>query len=119
MTIHFNAILRDVVGDRVGMLHWVLDPLASGFIIAYDLSGNAVLISNFDVSVSQPEPTEVRWLTPFQENKHPVASWTQELCRQVVISAIGKDVPFDVLSYRPWLLSRKVAKQYRVGRVFL
>lgn len=50
MTIHFNADLRAIVGERVGMLHWIMDPLASGFIIAYDLSGNSVLISNFDVS---------------------------------------------------------------------
>lgn len=49
MTIHFNADLRPVVGERVGMLHWVTDPAASGFIIGYDLSGNQVLISNFDV----------------------------------------------------------------------
>jgi hypothetical protein len=49
MTIHFNADLRAIVGDRVGMLHWIMDPLGAGFIIAYDLSGNAVLISNFDV----------------------------------------------------------------------
>jgi hypothetical protein len=34
------------------MLHWVMDPLASGFIIAYNLSDNAVLISNFDVSAT-------------------------------------------------------------------
>ena len=50
MTIHFNADLRPVVGDRVGMLHWVADPAVSGFIIAYDLGGNQVLICNFDVS---------------------------------------------------------------------
>lgn len=53
MTIHFNANLRNIVGDMVGMLHWIMDPLASGFIIAYDLSGNAVLISNFDVCFQQ------------------------------------------------------------------
>lgn len=50
MTIHFSADLRPVVKDRVGMLHWITDPACSGFIIAYDLSGNQVLISNFDVS---------------------------------------------------------------------
>ena len=50
MTIHFNADLRPIVKQRVGMLHWILDPLTQGFIIAYDLSGNSVLISNFDVS---------------------------------------------------------------------
>jgi hypothetical protein len=52
MTIHFTADLRPVVGENVGMLHWILDPEVSGFIIAYDLSGNQVLICNFDVNCS-------------------------------------------------------------------
>lgn len=41
MTIPFNADLRPVVKDRVGMLHWVVDPEVSGFIIAYDFSGES------------------------------------------------------------------------------
>lgn len=49
MTIHFQADLAPIVGERVGMLHWITDPECSGFIIAYELSGNQVLISNFDV----------------------------------------------------------------------
>lgn len=53
MTIHFNADLRPILGDRVGMLHWITDPAASGFIIGYDLSGNQVLITNFDVNISK------------------------------------------------------------------
>jgi hypothetical protein len=57
MTIHFNADLRPIVGKRVGMLHWIMDPEAAGFIIGYDLSGNQVLISNFDVStLTTPDP---------------------------------------------------------------
>ena len=101
MTIHFNADLRSIVKDRVGMLHWIMDPLASGFIIAYDLSGNAVLISNFDAE------------------KHPVETWNESLCRRVVSTALGQETIFDIHSYRPWLLSRKVADSYRVGNVFL
>lgn len=101
MTIHFNADLRPVVGERVGMLHWITDPACSGFIIAYDLSGNQVLISNFD------------------SNKHPVDTWNTELCSRVVTAAIGQDVPFSILSYRPWILSRKVAQKYHVGNIFL
>lgn len=66
MAVHFSANLREVVGDRVGMLHWLFDPMASGFMIAYDLSGNAVLISNFD------------------SGKYPVESWNKDLCRQVL-----------------------------------
>ena len=49
MTIHINADLRPVVGKQVGMLHWIMDPEVSGFIIGYDLDGNQVLICNFDV----------------------------------------------------------------------
>ncbi|KAK8846505.1 hypothetical protein IAR55_005591 [Kwoniella newhampshirensis] len=48
MTIHFRADLRPVVEDRVGMLHWIMDPAVRGVIIAYDLSGNLVLLHNFD-----------------------------------------------------------------------
>lgn len=51
MTIHFSADLRPVVKERVGMLHWIFDPAARGFVIAYDLGGNQVLIHNFDVSI--------------------------------------------------------------------
>ena len=49
MTIHFNANLRPLLGEHVGMLHWVMDPEVSGFIIGYDLGDNQVLICNFDV----------------------------------------------------------------------
>ncbi|KAL1887143.1 hypothetical protein Sste5346_010414 [Sporothrix stenoceras] len=101
MTIHFNADLRPVVTERVGMLHWITDPACSGLIIAYDLGGNQVLISNFD------------------SKKHPADTWDQALARSVVTAAIGQDIPFKILSYRPWLLSRKVAKQYRQGNIFL
>ncbi|KAM5361900.1 hypothetical protein ACJZ2D_012845 [Fusarium nematophilum] len=101
MTIHFKADLRPVVGDMVGMLHWITDPACSGFIIAYDLECNHVLISNFD------------------SKKRPAESWSQELARTTVSAAIGQEVPFDILSYRPWLLSRKVANQYRQGNIFL
>lgn len=54
MTIHFNADLRQLVGKRVGMLHWIADPAVSGFIIAYDIGGNQVLICNVDVKFQQP-----------------------------------------------------------------
>ncbi|KAH8883509.1 hypothetical protein GQ53DRAFT_882741 [Thozetella sp. PMI_491] len=99
--VRWQADLRPVVKERVGMLHWITDPACSGFIIAYDLGGNQVLISNFD------------------SKKHPAETWNQDLCRRTVAAAIGQDIPFEILSYRPWILSRKVAKQYRSGNVFL
>ncbi|KAK1673122.1 FAD binding domain-containing protein [Colletotrichum godetiae] len=101
MTIHFNANLRPIVKNGVGMLHWIADPACSGFIIAYDLDGNQVLISNFD------------------SKRHPVESWTEELAHATVSAAIGQDIPIQIMSFRPWVLSRKVAKEYRRGNVFL
>lgn len=101
MTIHINADLRPVIKERVGMLHWIMDPACSGFIIGYDLSGNQVLISNFDAK------------------RHPLESWNEKIARSVVAAAIGQEIPFDVLSFRPWILSRKVANQYHLGNVFL
>ncbi|KAJ5745501.1 hypothetical protein N7520_010683 [Penicillium odoratum] len=101
MTIHFNADLKPVIKDKVGMLHWIMDPLVSGFIIGYNLSGNQVLICNFD------------------SEKYPVESWDEKHCREVIDAAIGVKLPYDVLSYRPWILSQKVAQSYRMGQVFL
>ncbi|PYH46446.1 3-propionate hydroxylase [Aspergillus saccharolyticus JOP 1030-1] len=101
MTIHINANLYPVVKERVGMLHWVKVPEVSGVIIGYDFGGNQVLLCNFDAQ------------------KHPVESWNETLCRKIVDAAIGTHIPYDVLSYRPWVLSRKVARSYRINRVLL
>ncbi|CAG8924026.1 unnamed protein product [Penicillium salamii] len=102
MTIHFNANLRPVVGDRVGMLYWIMDPIAAGFIIGYDLDGTQVHISQVDVK------------------QHPVESWTEDLCRAKIRGAIGKeDVPFDILSFRPWVFRRQVAHTFQEGNIFL
>lgn len=54
-----------------------------------------------------------------QSKKYPVDSWNEEHCRKVVDAAIGAKTKYDILSFRPWILSRKVAKSYRDGRVFL
>jgi len=101
MTIHFHANLRPVVGTNIGMLHWLADPEVSGFIIAYDLGGNQALICNFDAE------------------KHPSSSWNEDLCLRILRAAVGKSVDIKVLSWRPWILSRKVANKYRVGSIFL
>lgn len=101
MTIHFHADLRSVVGSRVGILHWMMDPMVSGVLIAYDLGRNLVLLCNFD-----PE-------------KQPVGTWTEDLCLKLVKAAIGPATPIQIQSWRPWALSRQVAKSYRTGNVFL
>lgn len=101
MTIHFSANLRPIVEDRVGMLYWIMDPVAAGFIIGYDLSGNQVHISEVDIV------------------KQPVESWTEEMCRAKIRAAIGQDVPFDILSFRPWVFRRQIAATFQKGNIFL
>jgi 2-polyprenyl-6-methoxyphenol hydroxylase-like FAD-dependent oxidoreductase len=101
MTIHFNADLRSVVKERVGMLYWILDPAAAGFIIGYNLDGNQVHISQVEVT------------------QHPVETWTEEMCRTKIQSAIGQNVPFEIFSFRPWVFRREIATTFQVGNVFL
>lgn len=101
MTIHFSANLRPVVGDRVGMLYWIIDPIAAGFIIGYDLGATQVHISEVDTA------------------EYPVESWTEEMCRAKVRAAIGQDVSFDILSFRPWVFRRQIAKTFQKGNILL
>lgn len=101
MTIHFSANLRPVLGDRVGMLYWIMDPAAAGFIIGYDLSGTLVHISEVDAK------------------QHPIEWWTEDMCRAKIRDAIGADVPLDILSFRPWEFRRKIAATFQKGNVFL
>lgn len=101
MTIHFQADLRPVVRDRVGMLFWIMDPIAAGFIIGYDLDGTQVHISQVDL------------------NQQPIESWTEDMCREKIRAAIGQDIPFNILSVRPWLFRRQIAETFQQGNVFL
>ncbi|KAJ5593966.1 uncharacterized protein N7459_000174 [Penicillium hispanicum] len=101
MTIHFKANLRPVVRDRVGMLFWIMDPVAAGFIIGYDLDGTQVHISQVDVS------------------KQPIDSWTDDMSRNKIRAAIGQDIPFDILSVRPWVFRRQIAETFQKGNIFL
>jgi hypothetical protein len=48
-----------------------------------------------------------------------VESWDEKHCQKVITAAIGKPIAFDILSWRPWILSRKVAEKYSIGNVFL
>ena len=41
------------------MLHWIMDPEVSGFIIGYDLDDNQVLICNFDVRTRSDAPDKI------------------------------------------------------------
>ncbi|KAH7146880.1 3-propionate hydroxylase [Dactylonectria estremocensis] len=101
MTIEISCDLTGVVKERRRILYNILDPVAHGVLIAYDLSRKQVLIHNFDTKLQ------------------PVESWNEQKCRDLVEVAIGEKVPLTIDSFRPWVLQRKIASTYRSGNCFL
>ncbi|CZR66563.1 uncharacterized protein PAC_16464 [Phialocephala subalpina] len=101
MTIEIDADIRPMVKDKMAILYWIINPEAHGTIIGYDLSKKQVLTCNFN------------------EKTHPVETWDEALCRKIVDSAFGTEVPYSIKSFRPWIMRRQVAKTYRKGNIFL
>jgi 2-polyprenyl-6-methoxyphenol hydroxylase-like FAD-dependent oxidoreductase len=101
MTIEIDADLRPVVKDKMAILYWIINPEAHGTIIGYDLSKKQVLTCNFNPQT------------------HPLESWDEPLCRKIIDSAFGAEVPYSIKSFRPWIMRRQVAKTYRQGNIFL
>ena len=102
ITIHFAANLRDVVGNRPGILYWIMQPPHTGVLIAYDIESRWCMLYPYDPSVTARE------------------SFTPELCRQILHHAIGSDDhEIEIKHVLPWALMSEVADRYRAGRVFL
>ncbi len=102
ITIHFAANLRDVVGNRPGILYWIMQPPHTGVLIAYDIESRWCMLYPYDPSVTARE------------------SFTPELCRQILHHAIGSDDhELEIKHVLPWALMSEVADRYRAGRVFL
>ena len=102
ITIHFAANLRDVVGDRPGILYWIMQPPHTGVLIAYDIESRWCMLYPHDPAVS------------------PLESFTPELCKRILRHAIGRDDhEIEIKHVLPWALISEVADRYRVGRVFL
>lgn len=102
ITIHFEANLRDVVGDRPGILYWIMQPPHAGVLIAYDIGS--------------------RWcmLYPHDPAAAPRDSFTPEKCKEILRHAIGRDDQrIEIRHVLPWMLVSEVAERYRAGRVFL
>ncbi len=102
ITIHFAANLRDVVGDRPGILYWIMQPPHTGVLIAYDIESRWCMLYPHDPAVA------------------PRESFTPEVCQRILRHAIGRgDHEIEVKHVLPWALMSQVADRYRVGQVFL
>ncbi|MCW5735446.1 MAG: FAD-dependent monooxygenase [Enhydrobacter sp.] len=102
VTIHFEANLRPLLGERLGFLYWIMAPDAAGTFIAYDPASTWVYSPRF-------HPTDfVR------------SDYSDEHCRALIRRAIGvDDVPVAIRHVVPWTMAAQVANAYRSGNCFL
>lgn len=101
LMIHFEADLRSIVRERLGVLHFVMDPEASGVFVAHDIDREWVFMHNFD---------------PERESE---ADFDEARCRYLVFRAIGRETPFRLLHRGSWHMSAQVADRMHDGRRFL
>ena len=101
LMIHFGANLREMVRDRPGVLHFVMDPEASGAFIAHDIDREWVYMHNFD---------------PDRESEE---DYDDDRCTQLVLGAIGEAAPLTLLHKGTWHMSSQVADSIGDGRIFL
>ncbi|MBW2314042.1 MAG: FAD-dependent monooxygenase [Deltaproteobacteria bacterium] len=101
LMIHLGANLRPVVRDRLGVLHFVVDPEAGGVFVAHDIDREWVYMHEFD---------------PDREAED---DFDEERCRSLVLRAIGRDVPMRILHRSSWHMGAQVADEMRDRRIFL
>ncbi|MBY0279303.1 FAD-dependent monooxygenase [Candidatus Binatia bacterium] len=100
--IHFRADLRPLIGPRPGVLFWVNDPTCSGVFVAHDLAREWVFMHAFD------------------PDKEAAETYDRTRCERIVRAAMVRDdVPLEILTVSPWVMTCQVAERYRQGRVLL
>jgi len=101
LMIHFGANLREMVRDRPGVLHFVMDPEAGGAFIAHDVDREWVYMHEFDPDAESEE------------------DYDDDRCRELVLRALGQDTPLEILHKGTWHMSSQVADGMGEGRIFL
>lgn len=102
IAIHFNANLRPIIEDRLGVLHFVLDPAANGVFIAHDVDHEWVFMVGFDATEESAE------------------DYDAARCRDIVRAAVGApDTEVEVVGAGSWHMSAQVAQRMRADRIFL
>jgi len=102
LNAYFTADLSPWIGDRGGLLHWIIRSDLSGVFVALD--------------------GKTRWSfnSSYEPEREPVESFTAERCADRIRMAVGDPtVEVDVLSIRPWAMTANVAATYRTANVFL
>ncbi len=101
LMIHFGANLRELVADRPGVLHFVLDPEASGTFVAHDVESDWVFMHSFD-----PETESLD-------------DYTDQRCHEIVDKAAGAPLDAKILGRGTWWMSSQTVESMGEGRIFL
>ena len=101
MTIHFEANLRSILGDQLGILYFLFGPGLNGTLIAYDVEKTWVLMHPCGPDATPDE-------------------FDEATCRAAVVAAVGAPVPdLQIKGVKGWKMSAQIARTYRDGNVFL
>ncbi len=100
--IHIAADFRSLLGENLGVLHWVVDPTAGGTFISHGVDREWVYNLTWD-----PET-------------QPVEMFDDDHCATLVRNALAEpDTDFEILDVSTWHMSAQIAERYRSGRTFL
>jgi 2-polyprenyl-6-methoxyphenol hydroxylase-like FAD-dependent oxidoreductase len=101
VTVHFAADLSELTAPNLAVLHFVVDPASGGIFVCHGLR------------------TEWVFMHPFDPDTDPIESFDEERCRSMVLAAMERKVPLEILGTSSWNMSAQIAERYRDGRVFL
>ncbi|MEM9519665.1 MAG: FAD-dependent monooxygenase [Actinomycetota bacterium] len=101
LAINFAADLRDVVADRPGVLHFILDPAADGVFVQHDAAKDWVFMHGIDPSTES------------------VDDYDDARCLEVIRAAAGTDIDATILGRGTWWMSAQTAASMGRGRIFL
>ncbi len=102
ITIHFEANLRSLVGERPGILYWIMQPPHAGVLIAYDIDSRWCMLYPHDPAVM------------------PREAFTPAVCMDILHHVVGTpESGIEIKHILPWIMVSEVAERYRVGQAFL
>src|SRR5215218_4912329 len=108
ITIYFRADCADLLRDRNQGVLYVHNPKLRGF-FRLDRSGGTgfLVINTVGEDVTQESAVDVQ------------AGLTQERALEFLRTAIGTDMPMEIVDIAPWQAEANCAERLRAGRVFL
>jgi len=119
-TRHALGIAADGPGDQGHFLNTFFRADYGSRLMTRPAILNNVLTEELFVSYVAVNGSDLWLMHLFLDEGQTPADWPQEKLLGTIIHASGlPDVPVEILSVSPWVMSPKVARQFRKGRVLL